>query len=148
MNIPSFTPTVEHCLVIINIAVGLLAAALFVWSLAWGLKSQKPGAALFRQWFGGAVAAAIDGFIDGMTGGGPVAGAVTAAADGQVHADLNPYHLMVEALHILAVPLYAACSEVRNYRKQYPFPNVFAKDIPPPAPPTGGGQAIITEAAR
>ncbi|MDE2104595.1 MAG: hypothetical protein KGL39_45590 [Patescibacteria group bacterium] len=74
----------------------------------------------FRQWLLGALAAFCDGFVDGLPVGGPV-GAGTAFADGHLHADLKPHHLLIEAAHVLAVPLMSGLADLRAYQKNNPL---------------------------
>lgn len=94
-----------------------------------------------KVWIGGALAAFIDGFIDGCPVGAP-AGAGIAFADGQAPTSLAmDRHIAITALHILAVPCFSGLADLRAFKKDSPFPNVFA----PSKPPGPSGASIVTE---
>lgn len=80
-----------------------------------------------KIWFGGALAAFIDGFIDGCPVGAP-AGAGIAAADGQLPtAFVADRHLLITLAHVLAVPFFSGLADVRAFKKDNPFPNLFTE---------------------
>ena len=99
------------------VPLALLLVVLFVAGLYKSLS--------LRLWFGGALSAFISGFIEGAPVGS-TAGGIVAAGDGQVYADLGGRHLLVEAAHLIAVPLLTGLADVRTYQKTNPFPNIFA----------------------
>lgn len=108
--------------------------------------SKTPSA--LRVWIGGALAAFIDGFIDGCPIGGP-AGAGMAAADGKL-ADAITKHdtvsIAVVAAHALAVPLFSGIADVKAWKKDKPFPNIF---VPSPAAiSASNAEAITTEPTK
>jgi hypothetical protein len=77
-----------------------------------------------RIWFGGALSAFVGGFIEGSPIGS-TAGAGFALADGQVHADLDWRHVLIELAHLIAIPFGTGLSDVRNWIRSNPFPNLF-----------------------
>ncbi len=83
-----------------------------------------------RIWLGGALAAFIDGFIDGCPIGGP-AGAGIAFADGKLPTDLQWPHIAVAAAHVIAIPIGTGLADVRAWKKDSPFPNIFASNPEP-----------------
>jgi hypothetical protein len=83
-----------------------------------------------RIWLGGALSAFIDGFIDGCPVGAP-AGAGIAAADGKFPTDLGTPGLLIALGHVLLVPVVTGIADVRAWKKDHSFPNIFA---PAPAP--------------
>ena len=89
-----------------------------------------------RIWIGGALAAFVDGFIDGFPIGAS-GGAGIAVADGKFAQDLNLGHLAITAAHILAIPVCTGVSDVRSWKKDKPFPNIFAATPEPPPAPRG-----------
>jgi hypothetical protein len=107
-----------------------------------------------KTWLGGAGAAFVGGFIDGMPVGSPV-GAGIAVADGQAHANLTLHTLLVEAAHVLAVPVLSGLADVRAYQKENPFPNPFADvqqaaaalESPPAVAAAAAGPAVAAAVA-
>lgn len=89
----------------------------------------------FKDWLGGAFAAFVGGFIEGMPVGSTVGGGM-AMADGQAHADLHGRHLVIEIAHLVAVPFFCGLADVRSFQKSCPFPNPFADNLPDPKPVT------------
>lgn len=84
-----------------------------------------------RVWVGGALAAFVDGFIDGFPVGGP-AGAGIAFVDGQAPTTFTAdRHWLITAAHVLAVPFFTGVSDVRAWKKDNPFPNIFAPKLQP-----------------
>ena len=90
-----------------------------------------------RIWLGGALAAFIDGFIEGLPIGG-TGGAGIAFVDGKFATRLNWFEVAVTVGHIVAIPLGTGLADVRAFKKDHPFPNIFA---PSPAAPVNQGQA-------
>ena len=84
-----------------------------------------------RIWIGGAIAAFVDGFIDGCPVGAP-AGAGIAFADGQVPTALTGEgrHMLITIAHVAAVPFFSGLADIRAFKKDNPFPNIFASDKP------------------
>lgn len=85
-----------------------------------------------RQWFGGAVSAFVNGFIDGVPAGS-TAGGILAGVDGKLHADLGLRHIAIEAAHLLAVPVASGLADVRAFQKTNAFPPLFGPVNPPAA---------------
>jgi len=79
---------------------------------------------VFWPWFGGAISAFTTDFIEAGPVGGSV-GAIMGARSGDFHADVQPHHLLIEALHLLAVPAVAGLAGLRTYVKLHPLPPLF-----------------------
>ena len=108
------------------IALGYIAGSLVVILLLGVLfkRALAVSPTTLKVWTGGALSAFVSGFIEGCPIGSPV-GAGAALADGQVHADLDWKHLLIELAHLIAVPFFTGLADIRNYTKANPFPNVF-----------------------
>jgi hypothetical protein len=113
-----------------SIAVIVLLGVLFKRVLA-----RSPST--LKIWFGGALSAFVGGFVEGCPIGS-TAGAGFAVADGQFHADLDWKHLLVELLHLIAIPFGTGLADIRTYIKSCPFPNIFQPAPPPTFAPVPG----------
>ena len=78
-----------------------------------------------RVWLGGALAAFIDGFIDGCPVGAPT-GAGIVVADGKFPTSTNAGQIAIAAAHIIAIPVLSGLADVRAWKKDNPFPNIFS----------------------
>lgn len=76
----------------------------------------------------------MDGCIGAMPVGGTVGGAMGASA-GKFHADVQPHHLLIEAAHILAVPVAAGLMDFRTYTQKYPLTGLITQPDPALQPP-------------
>jgi len=84
-----------------------------------------------QLWLGGAISAFIDGFLDGCPVGAP-AGAGIAAADGQLPTTMAfDHHVLITVAHVLAVPFFSGLADIRAFKKDNSFPNIFAAPQPP-----------------
>jgi hypothetical protein len=108
--------------------------------------SKSPSA--LRVWIGGALAAFIDGFIDGCPIGGPT-GAGIALADGKL-ADAvtrrDTTSIAIVVAHAIAVPFFSGVADIKAWKKDNPFPNIFVPD--PTAITAPGAAAITTEPTK
>jgi len=122
----------------VNFAVVAYALDIFValvvllWVLLRSL-TKAPGPV--RIWVGGALSAFLDGFIEGLPVGGP-AGALVGGVDGQFTTEFTFTRIVIEAAHILAVPIGTGLADVRAFKKSNPVPNIFepptSKDVKEP----------------
>lgn len=87
-------------------------------------------ASRFRIWFGGALAAFVDGFIDGCPIGAPagVGGSIADGSAGEISNVTDWKHLGIVLVHGLVIPVFTGVADVRAWKKNNPFPNVFVPE--------------------
>lgn len=86
--------------------------------------SAATGPSPLMQWCGGALGAFVDGFIDGLPIGGS-GGAGIAMADGKFASKFELIPLLITAAHIVAIPFGTGLADVRAWKKNHPFPNIY-----------------------
>ena len=92
----------------------LIAAAL-------DAERQDAADAASARWKAGKPLSPIDGMPIGSS-----AGAGIALADGKFASELKLVPLLVTAAHIIAIPIGTGLADVRAWKKDHPFPNIFA----------------------
>ena len=80
-----------------------------------------------KVWFGGALGAFCDGFVEGLPAGG-IAGGTLGAVDGKISTTTEAANIGILAMHIFAVPVLNGAADVKAWKKDPAnrFPNIFA----------------------
>lgn len=89
-----------------------------------------------RIWIGGALAAFVDGFIEGLPVGGPL-GLAVATTDGAASAAISQHDtksISLGVLHVLGLAIMTGFADVRAWKKDHSFPNIFVPDNPTTKP--------------